>query len=60
MPANVPLYPPDFRTALIAQAGRKRRKNPRTVRPANVAWLLGSRAGLSDLNARCSKSILSL
>jgi hypothetical protein len=26
-----PLYPPDFRTALISPAPRKRRKNPRTV-----------------------------
>ncbi len=31
MPATVPLYPPDFRTALIGPSGRKRRKNPRTV-----------------------------
>ena len=31
MPATFPLYPPDFRTALIAPSCRKRRKNPRTV-----------------------------
>ena len=30
MPA-VPLYPSDFRTALVAPLNRKRRKNPRTI-----------------------------